>query len=310
MSALTRASESQLNPIEPYAVQQALVALTLSAGDEPLLRYLNFFSREIPIGRAYFLHVVPRPESLPASPGRYQIKKGVVNKLEEQVNNTLQEGQIVHLSFDIREGAPLEELLKDARDLHADLTIIGQRSDRQVHGILAKNLARKVQGHALVVPADSPIRLEHILVPLDFSASSLAALRQALAIRLQLGSQVKVTCLHIFEAPNLRFYQVEESAEELEEVLRKDREEAFEAFMHTYFKDQRNEVKAVTIPQEEGSIAEQILTYAQQQGGDLIVMGAKGHSSVELLLMGSVTEKLLSLNERIPTLISKSEPTE
>ncbi len=308
MSALTRASASHLAPIEPYAVQQALIAVSLSASDEPLLRYLNFFSSEIPVGGAYFLHVVAQLEqSSGGASGIYQIKKGVVNKLEEEVHRTLKEGQIVHLAFDIREGNPLEELLKDARDLNADLAIIGQRTDQEKHGILAKNLARKVQGNALVVPAEAPAQLQHILVPLDFSAHSLHALRLALSIRLQLGPRVRITCLHIFEAPNLRFYQVEQSAEELEHVLQKDREEAFEAFMHTYFKDQRDLVEAVTVQQEESSIAEQILSYAQRERADFIVMGAKGHSSVELLLMGSVTEKLLSLNRRFPTLIAKSQ---
>ena len=47
------------------------------------------------------------------------------------------------------------------------------------------------------------------------------------------------------------------------------------------------------------------MDYAYDKKADLIVMGAKGHSQVELLLMGSVTEKVLAVNESIPTLVVK-----
>jgi nucleotide-binding universal stress UspA family protein len=57
--------------------------------------------------------------------------------------------------------------------------------------------------------------------------------------------------------------------------------------------------------QKEPGVAQYILDAVDEANSDLVVMGAKGHSKVELLLLGSVTEKLLALNEHIPTLIVK-----
>ena len=45
--------------------------------------------------------------------------------------------------------------------------------------------------------------------------------------------------------------------------------------------------------------------WLRAQGVDLVVMGAKGHSKVELLLLGSVTEHFLGINSRVPTLVVK-----
>ena len=59
------------------------------------------------------------------------------------------------------------------------------------------------------------------------------------------------------------------------------------------------------ICREGAGIAQYIMDYATSEEAGLIVMGAKGHSQVELLLMGSVTEKLLAINESIPTLVVK-----
>ena len=47
------------------------------------------------------------------------------------------------------------------------------------------------------------------------------------------------------------------------------------------------------------------MDFAKQHNVDLIVTGAKGHSQVELLLLGSVTEKLLAINDSLPTLVVK-----
>lgn len=51
-----------------------------------------------------------------------------------------------------------------------------------------------------------------------------------------------------------------------------------------------------------GDAAEQIQTYAQQNGVDMIVMGSHGHGSLQNLLVGSVTTKVLS-KSTVPLLL-------
>jgi nucleotide-binding universal stress UspA family protein len=52
-------------------------------------------------------------------------------------------------------------------------------------------------------------------------------------------------------------------------------------------------------------IGSYIMDTVTDAGADLVVMGAKGHSHVERLLMGSVTEKVLALTTQIPVLVVK-----
>lgn len=56
---------------------------------------------------------------------------------------------------------------------------------------------------------------------------------------------------------------------------------------------------------EKPGISKYILEFGRKEKVDFIIMGAKGHSKVENLLMGSVTEKLLTINDSIPTLVIK-----
>ena len=52
-----------------------------------------------------------------------------------------------------------------------------------------------------------------------------------------------------------------------------------------------------------GATAETIIEYAQQEGCEEIVMGARGHGSVLNLLLGSVATKVLALSDKPLTLV-------
>jgi nucleotide-binding universal stress UspA family protein len=93
--------------------------------------------------------------------------------------------------------------------------------------------------------------------------------------------------------------------EELQDIVEKDRMESFKLFLENYGADQAANVKTELIENKLGDIGTYIMDFAQDNEADMIVIGAKGHSRVERLLLGSVTERLLSENETIPTLVVK-----
>lgn len=55
----------------------------------------------------------------------------------------------------------------------------------------------------------------------------------------------------------------------------------------------------------EGDPVEKILSFAEEKGISLLVMGSYGKSGLKRLLMGSVTEKVISLGDR-PVLVVKN----
>ncbi|HKK80015.1 MAG TPA: universal stress protein, partial [Phaeodactylibacter sp.] len=139
----------------------------------------------------------------------------------------------------------------------------------------------------------------------DFSENSIKALRTAIALNESLSEPAKITVLNVYEMPNLSVYKIQRTREQFERMLQKDHEEAMNAFLNTQVPDYRDQLETKLIMQKTPGIAQYIMDVAEEYEGDFIVMGAKGHSKVELLLLGSVTEKLLGLNEHIPTLIVK-----
>ena len=290
-----------------------MVALELGPTDNKILEYLDFFTKEIPTGAAYFLHVLPKFDLLNTMMERearalvsnYEINDEVITRMERKIRSRLTDDHTVHIEFDVKEGNPLEELLEDTNDVKADLVVIGQRSGASQHGILAKNLARKAPYNAMVIPDKAKPRIKKILVPVDFSEYAIKALRTAVALNLELYERAEIVCLNIYEVPNLSVYKIQKTKEQFQDMLEKDHRDAFTAFLNTHIPEHKDNIKVELACREGAGIAQYIMDYAVNNQADLIVMGAKGHSQVELLLMGSVTEKLLAINETTPTLVVK-----
>lgn len=300
--------------IEAFSVTQAVVGVELDQSDDDLLAYFHFFASKIPVSAAFFVHVVPSPEifnidemnenDLSFALGE-EMSEGIIREMERRVENIFKKTTKAYIEYDVRSGDPLEEILSDTEELKADLVVIGQKKKKGWHSILARNLARKTKGNALIIPSEAKKIIQNILVPVDFSPNSIRALQTALAICKQVEQPARVTCLHAYEMPNFNYYRIGKTMDQMEALIKKNLNEAMNAFIHTYAGEDEHYVKKVLLNRERPGIAAYITDFARQNGADFLVMGAKGHSKVALLLMGSVTESVLDSNPEIPVLVVK-----
>lgn len=299
--------------IPALEVKQLLMGLEMGGADEALLQYLDFLSEIIPVNAGFFLHVVPefdlltpmfRKEVMPLS-GVNILKETLVNRMGGEISRLLTNGRIKNVKYKVDEGSPLEELLIEAEALTPDLVVIGQKRFANSHGILAKNLARKVTSNALVIPEQARRSLRTILVPVDFSAYSARALKAAVAINKRLEEPARILALNVYEMPNVSAYMMSKTETEFRRMVEEDRMAAFDAFIATHLSEGEENVEQQLVEKDRPGIAHYVMDYAKEQDVDFIVMGARGHSKVELLLLGSVTESVLAGNKHIPTLVVK-----
>ncbi len=300
--------------IKPYKIDRAMVALKIGDTDDMLLSYINFLVKRIPIAAVQFIHILQKntlqtnyfEEETRKVLGDFDLKEEVTNNLKQRVENIIPFQQERETEYLVKEGNPLEELIYQSKLNAADLVIIGQDTELIHHHILARNFLRKVKSNALVVPDSTLPRLEQILVPIDFSSYSLTALRTAVAINKSLEKKVKITCIHVYEIPNLTFYNVEKTRQELKQLIEKDRKLAMIHFLQEQVPDikDRKYIKTELVVKEHFDIGYQINEFAKEHHTDMIIMGAKGHSKAELLMIGSVAERVLGIN-KVPTFIVK-----
>lgn len=299
--------------IEPFEVKQAIVGLELGATDSGVLRYFHFLADQIPIGSAYYLHVLPefslfdniiQREERALMSGN-ELNSEVIRKMKAQLEKDLTTQPIKSIDFDVREGDPLRELLKEAEELNADLLVIGQKDASGPHGILSRNLARKTHCNALIIPDTPTPQIRRILVPIDFSPSSVKALKIALALNHHLETPADIVCVNVYQTPSIAAYRIGKTVEELKTMIEEDRQNAFRDFLTSYGVKKEDDVSIELIENIVGDVGTYLYDYAMINDVDFIVIGAKGHSAVERLLLGSVTERLLMQNNSVPTLVVK-----
>jgi universal stress protein A len=134
-------------------------------------------------------------------------------------------------------------------------------------------------------------KVSTIIVPIDFSDCSRAALTHALSLAAQLGSTVEA--LHVAEVPEFKAEPRVASGTgttTLREYALEIAKTQLEAFLGTLSADDREKVK---IKLDAGKPRDAILARAKQLNADLIVMGTHGRTGRVLSLAGSVAESVV-----------------
>ena len=308
-------TKDSYGPISDYIIQQILVGFEIGQTDDALLAYLNFWTQKIPALNAYFLHVF-REDGLLRTfyeleteqvVGPYKVDAAMIEDMQKKIESYLVSTPKLNKEYHTAEGNALEALLEKAEELASDLLVIGQNTDSIHHTILAGNLIRKTNCDTLVIPDKAQPKLKKILVPIDFSDNSIKALRRAVSIVQQLPEPVSITCLHLFNMPNLSIYETKDTLEHIRIAIENDRHKAFHFFLQNFIPEERSRASIQTeiIEQGVGDIGHLIASFAKNNDVDLTIIGAKGHSRVHRLIMGSVTESVLLNNKNQPVLVVK-----
>lgn len=296
--------------LEKFAVKHLLVGLENGPMDEILLEYLEGFCQTYPVDFASFIHVMKN--ALPTNSDDLDFdveelhqseKETVTNQLRSLVQGHLGKCMEGKVSVWADWGEPLEVLLRNAQEMNSDLVAIGQKASARSHGITAKSFIRHVKSNALLVPEAARWKLQRILVPVDFSENSAKALKTALSLSHAIDPTPVLDVLHLYDLPTTTgTFRISETR--LLEAIDADRKDSMKQFIaENVPADFKKHVRTIVKPCRHRSIGARIVDFAARRRDHLIVMGARGHSIIERLLMGSVTEKVLTLTTKIPVLV-------
>jgi len=194
----------------------------------------------------------------------------------------------------LSQGSALDVITDLADELQSDLLVMGARGAHFVRefllGSTTERVLRKTRRPVLAVKQRPQGAYRRVLVPVDFSAHAVAAAQTAH----RWLPDAEIILLHAFEVDiegTLRFASIAE--EQIHEYRARARVEALEAM--TQFVDQLSiPAGQLTRLVVHGAPTLRILEHEQSLDVDLIVMGKHGQSTLEELLLGSVTKHVLA----------------
>lgn len=221
-----------------------------------------------------------------------QAKAELSGRLGEFVKETQARG--VGVDPVVCEGFVVDEILAHARDLPADLVVLGTHGrggfERVVLGSVTEKVLRKLACPVLTVPPHAgptpavPGPFTSILCATDFSNASLAALEYAMSLATEAGSTLTV----VHAEP----WEIDSEAEALAPVLadyRARRADEARARLRTLVPSAVRDQCRVETVLATGKPSREIVRIADEVMADLVVMGVHGRGAVDLTLFGSTT---------------------
>jgi nucleotide-binding universal stress UspA family protein len=285
--------------------KKILVGLDLSPLDEALIKKTAKLARFFEAEQVYFIHVAQNlalPEEVSENypdllaPVDEVIEKGITEQIiaADFPSN-------VPYEVDAKEGGTLDKILRWSKVKDVDLIVMGRKHDLDGSGTLAKRIALRSSCSVLFLPEYMKAEtFKRLFVPIDFSSYSVLALDYAKEISEQTED---VKCYHLYEVPQ-GYTKTGKSYEEFSEIMRSNAETAYHQFI------QKNNLRKYPCElglKGRGNRAQHLLDAAKKDEADLIIIGSRGRTDSAALLVGSVAEKLIDINNEIPMLVLKKK---
>lgn len=198
--------------------------------------------------------------------------------------------------FKVLVGNPTVSILDAARDVKADVVVLGMHREPGAEsgaGTVAAACVRKAEMPVLLVRPEQAGRFRRVMACVDFSELSRLAVVEAGRIARLDGATVDI--VHVFEPPWRQLHYFAPMPENSPEF-----QAGYRAYMvarlREFCESQEEALAGVTHEyklEEHHGVGRGVLDYAKAHGADLIVMGAHGRSNLRDFILGSTTERVL-----------------
>lgn len=188
----------------------------------------------------------------------------------------------------LTQGIPVEKIALEAQSFQYNVIVTGTgnkpKTDRFQLGTTVEKLLRKSQVPVWVAKHDGS-SIKNVVCPVDFSQASARALTNAIFIAEKLKATLHI--INVYEP--LKYYSERFNVDTSEEnkLLVANQESELNRFLKG-FSYRTVAYKKYLIS---GSASVEILDFIKKKKVDLLVMGTTGKTTLNRLLMGSVTEK-------------------
>jgi nucleotide-binding universal stress UspA family protein len=191
----------------------------------------------------------------------------------------------------VSEGTPFDRIIEYANDVDANLVVVGSRGAEPAGGsrlgTTAERLCRRSSRPVLVVAPATPPEPERILCPVDGSAPSKRALRNAIHWARRLQSQLRI--VHVVPPISGFSGLIPAVQRGMQQNYVETETARFERLLADFDLHDVAWDKVVL----EGNAAETILEATAAYSADLIIMGSVGRTGLSRMLLGSVAGKVV-----------------
>ncbi|MFZ6051295.1 universal stress protein [Halocola ammonii] len=226
------------------------------------------------------------------------IEKIIEEELRETCDRIFQRKHD-QVNIHVHQGGNVDDLSEWVDSQNFDALVVGKKSSYHGSGIFASQLVRLTTTSIMIIPESARSDIRKIVLPIDFSKYTRAVLE--IGSILGKSSDSHLLPIHIIRLSPHYFPLLKE-----DDSIKKEMEKSA---IKKYEKEaNRLNISApLNIAHETDQHTSKVIyRYAMKENADLIIVGKKGRHHSEELLIGGVTEQLISSDKHIPVLIMHS----
>lgn len=253
----------------------------------------NTVATAIELAKTFEAEVVPihvLPDDLVNEKVQSLLRETATEKLQETVERLTAE-EVKTGDPILAIGSPHKEIPEAAVRVNANLILISsgetQQDDKFLLGTTAERIIQKSEKPVFVIKEGVPLKVQHILCPIDFSATSKRALKNAITMAYRFKAEL--TILGVCELQGSAWFTSPEDRTLENDKRCLDHKAKFQKFLEGF------QFAGLTYHQElrQGKPAKEILATVSEKDIDLLVMGTAGKTGLSRWVIGSVTEKVV-----------------
>jgi len=283
---------------------RALVFLDLSEMDLTLMRQIAQLNKTFEIDKLYVAHYIELQEFTGDLKAHFpNLDRPIEDILNEELTERAQEAGLKTEKIEVvlfQDGSK-DNMTDWINQSDVDFCILGKKIVYRGTGIFSGRMARLLHKPILFTTETSRLEIEHLIVAIDFSPFSKKALEFALP--LLTNNEQKLTAYHVFRLPGAYFPFVGGNTRNLEDEQAEDKLKRLRKFVADTKK--ADDIELVVEHAGEKTLGKTIYDYAKSHFTDLIVVGVKGNTDKDELLIGSVAEQLIAVDKDLPVLLVK-----
>ncbi len=285
---------------------KAIVGLDLTKMDEILINKVSKMAQFLGIEKIYFTHVA-KELVLPDEIKTHfpDLANSADEAIRAEVQDLIDKAHIdekLHIEVLIEEGKPMDTLCRWAKIKEVDLIVMGRKEELEGSGSLAKNMAHRAPCSVVFFTEKSGLDIpKKILIPMDFSDHSIMSMMFAERVAEEQGCEI--VGLHIYTIPT-GYYKTGKSHEEFAEIMENHAKKDYKNFIE---KHNFKAFECIYKLKDDGNEGRFIINQAKEIGADLILMGSRGRTPSAAVLLGSIAEKLVNINNLVPMFVIKKK---
>jgi nucleotide-binding universal stress UspA family protein len=283
-----------------------LVCLDLTDIDQYLIEYAAFLSQKLKMGKVIFFHAIQAYDLPDKSNKNFpDLKTSLSQRIEEEINSVVSSHFKQKIDTNVITKIEHEDaanvIIDFTRKEKVDLTLIGQKygEDRTAH--YGHKIASEAETDLMFIPENPELQLNKILCATDLSKDSEEAFLRALDIATAVGTPLM--CYYLYD---IRKSYFPATTMRTQSMLEKKIRKRFRKYLTRFDVDPESIPLELGVNEEFKSQAEKLYESAETEKIELLIVGARGRTSVVTTLLGNVTERLRRIEKQIPVIIIKN----